>query len=396
MFGIFNLRFWKTDMKNQLFATTIVACLAVALAAPIAAPADPIAGQVSAPVAKTKRVVPAVARMNTPVTRAVGSRLSSRLVPTEAPAEACVYDDNYSTGANNNGTTFCSKKLGYQELPPERQGRTSAANVPDGYVLVLYAGPGQSGATCRLVGSNAGVNPSCDNMARGISLERNVGAAQAAQQEDARRQAQETNALATASGAAWAANVKAQQEAAAAEEAARQAAHDARAAEEREALSRMRQRDRQEADARDAAAAVERQRVAAEEAGKSERTRILEQLVANANGCLVSVSRSTPGILTGTPESTCINESTQNIGNSWNDDIEWVWFSVPRYDPSRIVVTLFENENYQGRSLRLICGNYKLAGEVGDEVTSIKIEILPTPMTCFNGSRFNTKYDWDR
>jgi hypothetical protein len=388
-------------MKNlsNLTPTTIVVCLGIALAIPLAAPADPVVGQVSAPVVKTKRVVPVAKRMNTPVTRRVDTPpLALQNFATEAPAEACVYDDDYSTGANNNGTTFCSKKLGYQDLPPERQGRISAANVPEGYVLVLYSGLGQTGLSCRLVGPNAGVVPTCNNMARGILLERNVGAARAAQQADARRQEQESLANANGDGAAWAASVKAQQEAAAAEEAARQAAHDARAAEEREALSRMRQRDRQEADARDAAAALERQRVAAEEAARAASAAKLAVIVDREKGCLVTVGSSDWKMVVSDGRERCVNASMPYVGDAWNDDIETVRFLL-NFAQGDVAVTLYEHANYQGRSLRLICGRYELIDDVENEVSSIKIEILPAFVNCRDMGRDGETlkvYDWDQ
>jgi membrane protein involved in colicin uptake len=261
-------------------------------------------------------------------------------------------------------------------------------------VLVLYSGLGQTGLSCRLVGPNAGVVPTCNNMARGILLERNVGAARVAQQADARRQQQEALASANADGAAWAASVKAQQEAAAAEEAARQAAHDARAAEEREALSRMRQRDRQEADARDAAAAAERQRVAAEEAARAASAAVLATLVNESHDCLVTI-RSTDAYVSLNSRARCVNQSMSFVGENWDNDIEVIRFGN-LHGFSRLVVTLYEDPNFRGRSARLVCGNYELIGDVENEVSSLKIEILPANVNCRDIPYDQEVHDWDQ
>jgi hypothetical protein len=365
-------------MKNQLFTTTFAACLTIALAAPIAAPADPVVGQVSAPAAKTKRVVPAATRMNTPVIRRVDTQpLAIRAFATEAPAEACVYDDDYSTGANNNGTTFCSKKLGFQELPPERQGRISAANVPEGYVLVLYAGPGQSGATCRVAGLNAGLDPACNNMARGISLE-SATAAQAAQVEQDRVR---RNFEAAPQSEGFAPQIERDRLAAV-------AAHDARAAEEREALSRMRQTDRKEADARDAAAADYEQRRMAHRPVRA-------ASLAASGGCIVKTSTSDGGII-----GEYFGPSEQRwtfpahfgvVGGGDDNDIEYVEIISPY-----VRVTFFKDPNYRGPSITLGCGKYELIDEPENEISSLIVELLDFPETCRNMRVTHEIRKWDR
>jgi hypothetical protein len=364
-------------MKSHL-RTCVVVSFTIALAAPITAPADPIVGQVSAPVAKTKRVVPAATRMNTRVTRPVETPpLAIRAFATEAPAETCVYDDDYSTGANNNGTTFCSKKLGFQELPPERQGRISAANVPEGYVLVLYAGPGQSGASCRVAGLNAGLDPACNNMARGISLE-SATAAQAARVEQVRVR---RNFEAAPQGEGFAPQIERDRLAAV-------AAHEARAAEEREALSRMRQRDRQEADARDAAAADYEQRRMAHRPVRA-------ASLAASGECPVKTSSSDGGIIGEYfgPNEWCWTYPAHlsTVGAKYDNDIEYVEIISPY-----VRVTLFKDPELRGPSITLGCGKYELIDEPENEISSLIIELLDFPETCRNMRVTHEIRKWDR
>lgn len=325
---------------------TILACLVALLIAPIAAPADPVVGQVNTPVAKTKRAVPAAKQMNTPMTRRVDTpSVALQSFATEAPTEACLYDDDYSTGANNNGTTFCSKKLGYQDLPPERQGRISAANVPEGYVLVLYAGPGQSGATCRVAGRNAGLDPTCNDMARGISLQSATSSQTAQVEQDRQRRVNQT----ASQGEGFAPQIERDRVAAA-------AANEARAARERQA----------QAD-RDAQAAAQ---VAVPQNGSP-----------NLPPCAVKVYESDGGAfssLSGATE-TCYAPrfSATYVGNALNDDIERVDVN------SRYIVFIgYEHANFAGRSVRLTCGEYELTSDPENEISSVRVEVLSAPVSC--------------
>jgi hypothetical protein len=367
-------------MKKSFFVYATVTSLTFLLAHPIGAPAQgvdaPVArGPSTAPVAKTKR--PAATQLAPSVTGRVGSRLGARLSPTTAPSEACVFDDNYSTGATNNGTTFCTNKLGYQELPAARQGRISAATIPQGYTLVLYERLDKTGRSCRLIGDNAGLDPTCDDMARAISLEADTAATLAQAQNEKARTEQASQARAVRSGQSWANNVEQARQAQLAEQ---------RAQQEREA--------RREA-ARAESVRIETERRQAEEAANLEKAQHLKILQEQSFGCLLMVVRSDGEAIFSSSEQTCINESTPYVGDSWNDDIEtfryWHWSGS-----SRLVVTLYEHSDYQGRSLRLVCGTYELIGDVENEVSSIKLEILPAPVPCFNGGQYTAKHDWDR
>lgn len=334
-------------MKKYVGTTAIVACFAIALTAPISAPADPVVGQLSAPVAKTKRVAPAAKRSNTPVTRrADGPPMTPQNFATEAPEQVCVYDDDYSTGANNNGTTFCSKKLGYQDLPPERQGRISAADVPEGYVLVLFAGPGQNGATCRVAGRNAGLDPACNDMARGILLE-NATATQSAQvEQDRQRRVNQ----AASQGEGFAPQIERDRLAAV-------AANNARAAEERNALSRLIQEGRREADAR-----------AAEEAANGPARSARKEALSRGNAVTFL---STDGPYPDTFSEKGVAHDMPYLGAQWNDEIEVIKILEPE-----IKIIGFEHVNYGGRRIELTCGEWELIGDPENEISSIKIEYM--------------------
>jgi hypothetical protein len=321
-------------MKSRLLGPAYIAILAVVSAIPMMAPADPLSRSVAAPVMK-KSI-------------------------TLQSAEACVYDHAYFDGSSNNGTTFCSTKLGYQDLPPARQGRISAANVPQGYVLILYAGPGQAGATCRLVGPNAGLDASCNDMARGMSLERNVGAARTAQQEDARRQAQETTARATADGAAWAAPILAKQEENRQREAAAARAKQAEEDQEKWRLAYAARED-QARRSQEYREAKEAERAEAEWANSSFGKALLNRSNANFG--------TTDGLFPKVLHVVGKGENYAYIGDQWNDDIE-----VINIDRPEIKIIAYEHSNYTGRQIELTCGEWELIGDPENEISSFKVE----------------------
>jgi hypothetical protein len=475
-------------MKKYIGTTAIAAFLAVALAIPLAAPADPVVGQLSSPVTKTKRVVPAATpatpiagqvaepmaktnrvipsatRLNTPVTRRVAEPpLVIRSFATEAPAEACVYnfpkwdedalpvgspfctkklayqdlppelkyavswakapegyeivfyttksgnrsevcrvsdptggyqlgdchesqidgmslrrivdpgeantetclyDEAYFNGDTNTpNTTFCTKKLGYQDLPLERQDRISAANVADGYVLVLFGMQnGYRRPTCRLVGRNPGFDRYCNHRAIGMLLEPNVGAAKVAQEADERLRAGYALHDAVDDGAAWAANVAAE-----------------RAAEER---------------------AARQAEIKAEELQNLNRD-ILSLVILNCSIDLLEDDESLFNTVTGVlfkGDTFCVNNINQaNLPTDFDDDIEMVYI----YDPN-IVVTFYEEPNFQGRSITLGCGWWELIGDPENEISSVKVsvterlggEVCPDPDRAKWTSKDVTR--WDR
>jgi hypothetical protein len=332
-------------MTKQFTTSILAATATLMLALPVAAPADPVGGTIAAPVAKTKRG-PA-RQIDRAVPRQVGPRLGARLVPMTAPTEACVYDDNYSMGATNTGTIFCTNKLGFQALPPERQGRVSAATIPSGYTMVLYERLDKTGKTCRYAGDNAGLDAPCDNMARAISLEADTPDTLAqAQNDQARRRA----ALA-ANDPGFAPNIERDRAAAAARQ-------EEIAAEERNARARQIQDARREQDAR-----------AAEEAAKAPGREA--RRVESARHPSVTL-RSTDGSLGQSIVKYGETHDMPYLGTTWNDEIEFVIIS----DPS-IKVMGFEHENFRGRQIELTCGRWELIGDPENEISSIKIIFMP-------------------
>jgi hypothetical protein len=340
-------------MKNQLFITAFAACLTIALAAPITAPADPIVGQVSAPVAKTKRVVPPAL----PIDRAISAPRSVTATPRlttfigQATIDACVYDDDYSMGATNTGTTFCTRQLAYQTLPEPRLRKTSAANVPPGYILSLYARNGNNDliVQCELHGPRPALGPWCNDLAEGISIRR-----------------------------------------------ATQADMDAATARENELRDfyyRLKGPGEGFAPdiARRAKAEAEAKRVAAER--HAAQVEAFASFVRENANCVLDVLASDNWALLGRTGRQCYNESLSSLGDVWNDDFEIVGVGTGR--SSRAVVTLYEHVNYQGRSLRLTCGNYELIGDVENEVSSLKIEMLSAPVACPARGVRSERHYWD-
>jgi hypothetical protein len=364
----------REAMKNQIFAAAIAACLTTALISPIPAPADPIAGQVAAPVAKTKRILPAIGRANAPMTHS----FIARPPPATAPTEACVFDDNYSTGASNNGTTFCTNKLGFQALPPERQGRISAATVPQGYTMVLYERVDRTGRSCRLIGDNAGLDPTCDDMARAVSLEADTAATLAQAQNEKARSEQASQDRAVRAGEEWAANIEATRQAQIAEQ---------RAQEEREAelqatraeIARVERERRQEQDER------ERRMIEVRNASLA-LTGDCPVLLRNYDGSVFSAGAH--------KRQRCVplgggGASWKYVGDDWNDTIEYVVIANPY-----IRVRLFKDRDYGGPSISLYCGEYELIDEPENEVSSIIVDLLDRPFTCTTGE--SIRRTWDR
>jgi hypothetical protein len=289
--------------QNYLFI-----CLAAVagLAITTNAPAQPTSPDLSSPRAKTGPTIP--------LDRAItGPRLTGRLPSPLMPTEACLFDDSYATGATNAGTTFCTRQTGFQVLPPERQGKISAVNVPVGYILTIFSQPNGTGNSCRLVEDHAGIEPPCDNMARSITLAR--GTAQqiaAVKVEQTNRQIGATNSDEFAPGR------KAIQEAA-----ARQAAA--------EALQRTN--------------------------------------ITNAGPCPVELL-STDG---PNPNRRCvgIGQSIAYVGDNWNDDIERVRVNSPYAQ-----MIGYEHANFTGRRIHLMCGDWELIGDPENEISSVRVEYV--------------------
>lgn len=328
-------------MTKLLWAGAVASMACVALAIPIAAPADPVASQVSAPVAKFKRASPKTAPVDRGLTtRDIGARTKRQpKVYGQAPEEACVFDDEFSSGAANIGTTFCTRQIGHQFLPEARRKKISAVQVPPGYVMFLYGNNsnGEYVIFCEVHGVRPALGPWCDNVAEGISL---TPATEAQMQ------------VATANEN-----------------------------EVRDAYYRLQSQGEGFAPdiARRASAEAEAKRRAAEI--EATQVRDYAAFVSENRDCVVKVRAYGFIDIFGSDRRQCVNVSTPNLGDAWNDAINFV--TVGDFQQrGRAVVTLYQHINYQGASIRRTCGFFTLADVVVDEVSSIKIEILPQAVPC--------------
>jgi hypothetical protein len=188
-------------MKNQILATAIVACLAVALAIPAVSPAGSTkksgsgktSNQTPPPKKGTKTPPPkkappppaaAAAPPASPAPPAGSGNLSVRapaLLNTNrvrmmlrepganqvAEQDVCLFQN-----ANFGGWKYCSNLTGPQELPARYRGQATSMTVPDGYLVRLYQRTDRSGTQCVFYGQVGQVARDCDNMTAAISLER--------------------------------------------------------------------------------------------------------------------------------------------------------------------------------------------------------------------------------
>jgi hypothetical protein len=309
-------------MKTHLTITTLFA-VGLALVISSTAPAQTVGRSVTAPKVKVQTRVP----IDRQVTRRAGNLPVMRL---QAPSDACVFDDNYSMGATNVGTTFCTRKTGKQVLPPERQGRISAVNVPEGYILSLFSSLDGTGPKCLLVGNHAGLETPCDNMARSISL---------------------------MAGEPWQIEtVKAMQSQMQAENADQSG-------------FAPKLKENQEAQARTDAAALKARNI------------------AQAGACPVEVF-STDGSF---PNRRCIaiEQSIANVGDNWNDDIERV-----QVTSGYAQFIGYEGANFQGRRVNLGCGYWELVGDPENEISSIRVEYVSLGDEVYCGTRDQEVNSW--
>jgi hypothetical protein len=383
-------------LKTKLFATTIVACLAIALAAPVASPAGsskkggsgktsnqtppPKKGTKTPPPKKAPPPPPAA----TPAPPAPPSGLGNLSV--RAPAlmntnrvrmmlrepganqvaeqDVCLFQN-----ANFTGWKYCSNLKGLQELPGRYQGQATSMTVPDGYLVRLYQRADRSGTQCIFYGQVGQVARDCDNMTAAISFEADPEwpAKQAAAQrqrelqeaEDARqaqkREREEDAARATA--------IEQQRQAQA--EAERQQVNNE---ERRRYEEERRERVRQEALEREAAA----------------RERDWRDAVLGApEGCLALLVDQQAF----TKETICVNQqNVSRLSSGMNDDINNIFFQN-----NRLQITVYEHADFQGRSLKLQCGAYYLKGDPENKISSFKAELLPSAVRCsYDGTTIST------
>jgi hypothetical protein len=309
-------------VKNEILLTATLAA-GLALAITSTAPAQTVGRSVTAPKVKVQTRVP----IDRQVTRRAGSVPT---IPRQAPSDACVFDDNYSMGATNAGTTFCTRKTGKQVLPPERQGRISAVNVPEGYILSLISSLDGTGPKCLFVGNHAGLETPCDNMARSISLM----AGEPWQIETVKAMQSQMQAE-SASQNGFAPNLQ----------------------------------ENQEEQQRSAAAALKARNI------------------AQAGACPVEVF-STDGSF---PNRRCfrIDQSIAYVGDNWNDDIERV-----QVTSGYAQFIGYEHANFQGRRVNLGCGYWELVGAPENEISSIRIEYGTLGEEVYCGKRDQEVNSW--
>jgi hypothetical protein len=179
-------------MKNTLFASSItfgvIAILALASSAPAQqAPSQRVTPatktKLAAPVAKTAPAVAGSPALATPAPTASGNASvrapSSLLQPNRmaivrrepgagqlADQDVCLHQN-----ANFTGWKYCSNLRGLQTLPQNYQGQATSMTVPEGYLLRLFQRPDRTGKQCVFYGQVRQVAPDCDNMTAAISLE---------------------------------------------------------------------------------------------------------------------------------------------------------------------------------------------------------------------------------
>jgi hypothetical protein len=381
-------------MKHQVLAFTLVACVAVALVAPSVSPAGgsktgPKSGQASPPKKSNKAPpppkkaapqppttappqTPAAATptpslngnmaIRAPALRQVQRFGTLQIQPT--PAQIADQDVCLFQNANFDGWKFCTNLKGLQALPTRYVRQATSMTVPDGYLLRLYQRADRSGTQCVFYGQVGAVSPECDNMTAAISFEPDPEwpAKQAA--------AQRARELAEAEAARQ--QQRAEREAEAARIVAQeQAERDATLAQARQII----ERDRQAQAQREAEAQAQSQSQAQDTQSANLGPYVPE--------CAVLVSESDGGILSDVSGAATqcynVNVGMTYVGGRLNDDIERIEVR------SRWVVFIgYEDANFQGRSIRLTCGTYELIGEPENEISSVKIEMLPRAAACGN------------
>jgi hypothetical protein len=382
-------------MKNQLLATAIVACLAVALAIPAVSPAGSTkksgSGKTSnqtPPPKKGTKAPPPKKAPPAPVTppapaptpsglgnlaiRAPALMNANRLgmvlrEPTPgqvAPQDVCLFQN-----ANFAGWKYCSNLTGLQVLPTRYQSQATSMTVPDGYLVRLYQRADRSGTQCVFYGQVGQVARDCDNMTAAISLERDPewpakqAAAQRQHELEAAEEARQAQAREREAEAARAIAIEQQRQAQA--EAERQQVNNE---ERRRYEEERRERARQEA--------LEREAVAKERDWR-------DAVLAAPEGCLALLVDQQAF----TKETICVNQqNVSRLSSGMNDDINNIFFQN-----NRLQITVYEHADFQGRSLKLQCGAYYLKGDPENKISSFKAELLPSAVRCsYDGTTIST------
>jgi hypothetical protein len=352
-------------MKDHFSVISIAACVAVAAAAPSIALAQQTS--VAQPPAKAPASPPSGnLEMRASGLMSQGSMARTLMAPSAAQIadqEVCLFQN-----ANFGGWKFCTNLKGLQTLPSRYIGQTTSMRVPDGYLLRLYQREDRTGVQCVFYGQVGQVSRDCDNMTAAISFE--TDPEWPAKQAAAQRQRDLEEA-----------------------EAARQQQRAERDAEAARAAA-FAQREREAAQAR-AQAIIDRDRGVQEarNAEQAQKRAARDESLARMYGCLIYVKESDGGEFArwGGAETRCFDvSSTAYVGNDWNDDIEMI-----RVENPYIVFIGYEHANFQGRSVRLTCGQYELTGDPEDEISSVRVELLENPITCKTGPTLMVR-SWDR
>jgi hypothetical protein len=87
----------------------------------------------------------------------------------------------------------------------------------------------------------------------------------------------------------------------------------------------------------------------------------------------------TEGLGEGVKDYPCLEsgKAYKYVGGDLNDDIETVLVQGKHTE-----VTLYEHDNFQGRSVTLTCGRYELIDDPENEVSSISSRVLDEPQRC--------------
>jgi hypothetical protein len=347
-------------MKNKVTALAIVACVAIALAAPSLSPAGPTKksgqkGQTSAPKKGKKAPTPPPAKrspappsapapapppatsvpstnakMHAPSLMAPQRFQAARLLPltpATADQEVCLFQN-----ANFGGWKFCTNLTGFQALPTRYVGQATSMTVPDGYRLRLFQREDRTGKQCVFYGQVGQVSPDCDNITTAISL---------------------------ATDPQWPAK-----------QAAAQGQRLVENREMRETRARQARRDRE--------AFIRSLTPNPRNSYTPDDIKIYMEEYPKTNVHAIVLSSSNLGEV----EELFLPSGQRNLNNlregfasnitltkSWDDQINVATIAFPE-----IQVFAYEDENFRGRRIELTCGQWELQGDLKNKISSIEIK----------------------
>jgi hypothetical protein len=137
------------------------------------------------------------------------------------------------------------------------------------------------------------------------------------------------------------------------------------------------------------AADEQRQREEQAAAEQAEQYRLIEarrRAIAAANavsgGCYVRLFESDRAVFAGLggSQEICLSSQMENLTSMFDDDVEMIQILSPH-----IELIAYRDKNFSGPSIRITCGYWNLEGDVEDEISSVRINVLLEPVAC-NGA----------